>query len=191
MKTSSIKLCFHILGAVLCMPAFLCFVLLFQFEADAPALLLLVMALGFTVSATYMLAGAPHFTNFSQRPPAKPEAWQRWSGPRPLGPAGDCSAPFNLPHVIGSRSRTRKSLLHRAFIRPLCFSTTNGSAQLFRDQNPWASLQLLPDFPSTHIPGTVKLWESLRQSRRISQGLKGNSRPRTVASQNSRTHDME
>ena len=108
----------------------------------------------------------------SQRPPAKPEAWQRWSGPRPLGPAGDCSAPFNLPHVIGSRSRTRKSLLHRAFIRPLCFSTTNGSAQLFRDQNPWASLQLLPDFPSTHIPGTVKLWESLRQSRRISQGLR-------------------
>ena len=30
----------------------------------------------------------PALSSFSQRPPAKPEAWQRWSGPRPLGPAG-------------------------------------------------------------------------------------------------------
>lgn len=83
MKTSSIKLCFHIMGAALCMPALLFIVLLLQFEEDAPTLSLLFVALGFTLPAIYMLAGAPHLTNLIKRKfPAEGRREPRVSHPR-------------------------------------------------------------------------------------------------------------
>lgn len=43
----------------------------------------------------------------SQRPPAKPEAWGRWRGPRPHGPAGDVSQSLPNPCISDVRPRTR------------------------------------------------------------------------------------
>jgi hypothetical protein len=115
----------------------------------------------------------------SQRPPAKPEAWRRWSGPWPLGPAGGTSLPLHNPRVISSRPRGANRL---GPVPPPVHSILepNGSSQLFRDPNLWLSLQLPPHFPSTHIPGTVKLRESLQQSWRIYLGLSARSRSRPI-----------
>ena len=66
----------------------------------------------------------------SQRPPAKPEAWQRWSGPRPHSPAGDDSTSLPNPCVISSRFSTRKFRTSRIFIRLLCFTTAPDFAPL-------------------------------------------------------------
>ena len=58
----------------------------------------------------------------SQRPPAKPEAWGRWSGPRPPSPAGDNSTPLDNSKVIFSRSIVRQFRWHHTVVPSLCFT---------------------------------------------------------------------
>ena len=97
----------------------------------------------------------------SQRPPAKPEACRRVSGSKPLGPSG------------GDRTRQPKRTPNSP-VSILCKSF------LVAEHSPGCAFtQILPSssdhrqtFPATHTPGTVKLWESLRQSRRVSRSSK-------------------
>ena len=105
----------------------------------------------------------------SQKPPAKPEACRRCSGSKPHGPSGGDSSPDILPtpwalvRPLPCPVPTRVSTRHLKAIsvsapsrkRPLLM-------RVFHDP------QLLPS-RSRDIPGTVKLWESLRQSRRVSR----------------------
>jgi len=102
--------------------------------------------------------GAFATAKLSQRPPAKPEACRRVSGSKPRGPSG------------GDRTRQPKRTPNSpVFI--LCKSFLLAAHSLG-----CAFTQILPcssdhrqTFPATHTPGTVKLWESLRQSRRVSR----------------------
>ena len=100
----------------------------------------------------------------SQRPPAKPEAWKRWSGSKPLG---------SVQRWLRIRSmgalRTSASHANRVLWRaPLC---RQPQAHVF----PANRLVTMSD-PSRSgrrslrrlIPGIVKLWEHPRQSRGVS-----------------------
>ena len=55
-----------------------------------------------------------------QRPPAKPEAWERWGGPRPLIILDRTSLARSC--IISSRSYIRSLCSFRVFIRSVCFA---------------------------------------------------------------------
>ena len=113
----------------------------------------------------------------SQRPPAKPEACRRVSGSKPHGPSGDGrthepnrTSPLMSPSHA-NRSRVRRIRLDVHSPKSCC---------LFRPS---------PNLPPTHIPGTVKLWEPLRQSRRVSRWTKGMKRqPDWLSGEGMRSH---
>ena len=70
MRESSIKTCFHIIGAALCIPAvFLLLPCIFSSpqESGATIVILLAISFGLGTIAIYMFAGAPHLTRFLKR----------------------------------------------------------------------------------------------------------------------------